>query len=136
MAPLGPKLISQAVGTANITEWAKLALSDLQACVLRVTRLRHDDQDRPVLLEMVVLVLDWFPGLEVSGDAILDIAELAQRYGLPLARATERVSIVPASADIALHLVIGAGTNVMKLDRVTETAQGVPVEWRVSFSKG
>jgi len=132
----GVKLVSQTVGTANITEWAKLALSDLRARVLRVTRLRHDDQDRPVVLEMVVLVLDWFPGLETSGDATLDIAELARRYGLQLARATERASIVPASAEIASHLATGPGTNVVKLDRVAETAQGVPVEWRVAFSKG
>ena len=81
-----------------------------------------------------MLVLDWFPGLEASGDATLDVAELARRYGLQLARATERASIVPP-AEIASHLAIGTGTNVVKLDRVAETAHGVPVEWRVSFSK-
>jgi hypothetical protein len=26
-------------------------------------------------------------------------------------------------------------TNVLKMDRVVETADGVPVEWRVAFSK-
>jgi UTRA domain len=92
--------IAQTVGTANVAEWAKLVLSDLQAPVLRVTRLRHDDQARPVALEEVVLPLDRFPGLAPSGD-IPDIVELAQRHSLPLGRVAERISIVRATKDVA-----------------------------------
>ena len=127
--------IARTVGTANVVEWAKLALAGLQAPVLRVTRLRHDDQDRPVALETVVLVLKHFPALEGDGGVIPDICELAQRYGLSLLRTAERVGIVPAAGDIALHLGIAVGTKVLKLDRVVETAGGVPIEWRVSFNR-
>ena len=127
--------IARTVGTANVVEWAKLALAGLQAPVLRVTRLRHDDQDRPVALETVVLVLKHFPVLEGDGGVIPDICELAQRYGLSLLRTAERVGIVPAAGDIALHLGIAVGTKVLKLDRVVETAGGVPIEWRVSFNR-
>ena len=127
--------IARTVGTANVVEWAKLALADLQAPVLRVTRLRHDDQDRPVALETVVLVLEHFPGLEADGEIIPDICGLAKRYDLSLLRTAERVAVVPAAGDIALHLGIAAGTKVLKLERVVETAAGVPIEWRVSFNR-
>ena len=127
--------IAQTVGTANVAEWAKLVLSNLQAPVLRVTRLRHDDQTRSVTLEEVVLPLDRFPGLAPNGGDIPDIVELAQRHGLSLGRVTERISIVRATRDVASHLRITAGTDVMKLDRVTETADGRPIEWRVAFAR-
>jgi len=127
--------IAQAVGTANVAEWAKLVLSNLQAPVLRVTRLRRDDQARPVALEEVVLPLDRFPGLAPNGGDIPDIVELAQRHGLSLGRVTERINIVRATRDVALHLGMAAGTNVIKLDRITETVDGEPVEWRVAFAR-
>jgi DNA-binding GntR family transcriptional regulator len=127
--------IARTIGTANVVEWAKLALADLRAPVLRVTRLRHDDRDRPVALETVVLVLEHFPGLEANGDVIPDICGLAQRYGLSLLRTAERVGVVAAAGDIALHLGIAAGTKVLKLERVVQTAAGVPIEWRVSFNR-
>jgi DNA-binding GntR family transcriptional regulator len=127
--------IAQTVGTASVAEWAKLVLSNLQAPVLRVTRLRHDDQARSVALEEVVLPLDRFPGLAPNGGDIPDIVELAQRHGLSLGRVTERISIVRATRDISSHLRITAGTDVMKLDRVTETADGRPIEWRVAFAR-
>ena len=69
---------------------------------------------------------------EVSAQ---ETCELAQRHGLSLGRATERISIVPATKDVAMHLGIPAGANVMKLDRIAETADGKPIEWRVTFRK-
>ena len=128
--------IAQTVGTANVAEWAKLVFSNLQAPVLRVTRLRHDDQARSVALEEVVLPLDRFPCLAPNGGDIPDIVELAQRHGLSLGRVTERISIVRATRDVASHLRITAGTDVMKSwIRATETADGRPIEWRVAFAR-
>ena len=106
--------IAQNAGTANIAEWAKLALSSPQARVLRVTRVRFDAADRRHALEEVVLALERFSGLTADGGDVPDIIELAQRYSISLGRATERISIVPATNDVALHLGITTGTNVMK----------------------
>jgi hypothetical protein len=90
----------------------------------------------PIALEEVVLPLERLAGLSPNGGSdIPDITELAQRHGLLLGRATERISIVQATKDVAQHLRIAVGTGVMKLDRVTETADGEPVEWRVAFRK-
>ena len=55
--------ISQTAETANLVEWAKLALDPGNARVLRVTRVLYDAPDRPIALEEVVLALDRFPGL-------------------------------------------------------------------------
>jgi DNA-binding GntR family transcriptional regulator len=127
--------IIQAVGSANGTEQAILRLTDPRAPVLRVTRIRFDDDGHPHAHEDVVLPLDMLPSLAASGGDVPDIADLAQRHGLKLGRASERVSIAPATADIARNLSIPPGTVVLKLDRVTETANGEPIEWRVAFAR-
>jgi GntR family transcriptional regulator len=116
----------------NAVERTKLALNAPHARVLRVTRIQYDASGHPLAREDVVLPLDRFPGLTAD---VSYITELAQCYGLSLGRATERISIVPATSGVAMHLGITAGTNVMKLDRVAETADGEPVEWRVTFRK-
>jgi DNA-binding GntR family transcriptional regulator len=100
-----------------------------------VTRIQQDDNNRPAAFEEAVLALEHFPGLAANGGDIPDINELAQRHGLSLGRATERLSIVHATKDVASHLQVGAGTDVLKLDRIVETANGEPVEWRVTFRK-
>jgi GntR family transcriptional regulator len=91
--------------------------------------------NRPVAFEEAVLALERFPGLAANGGDVPDIVELAQRHGLSLGRATERLSIVHATKDVASRLQIAVGTDVLKLNRVVATAEGEPVEWRVTFMK-
>ena len=124
------ELIAQSTGTATVEEWARLDLNASNSRMLRVRRVRRDG--KAVALEEAVLPLERLPGL--IGDAS-DITELAQCYGLSLGRATDRVSIVPATKDVARHLGIAAGADVMKLDRIVETIDGEPIEWRVAFWK-
>jgi DNA-binding GntR family transcriptional regulator len=126
-------LITQAARAAEELEQTRLRLTYPQVSVFTVTRIRLDGDDRPLAHEKVVLPLDRFPGLVPNDEDIPDIAQLAQRHGLTLGRATESVGIVAASEKVALHLRIAAGTDVLKLDRVIETADGVPLEWRVAF---
>jgi DNA-binding GntR family transcriptional regulator len=129
-------LIAQSTGTATVDEWAKLDLNAPNSRVLRVTRIQHDETSRPVAREEVVLALERFPGLSPNGGGdVPDIIELAQRHGVSLGRATERVSIVQATKDVASHLQIAAGAAVMKLDRIVETLDGEPVEWCVTYRK-
>ena len=96
-------LITQNTGTATIEEWAKLDLNVPNSQVLRVTRIQQDDNNRPVAFEEAVLALERFPGLGADGGDIPDVIELAQRQGLSLGRATERLSIVRATQDVASH---------------------------------
>jgi GntR family transcriptional regulator len=128
-------LITQNTSTATIEEWAKLDLNVPNSRVLRVTRIQQDDNKRPIAFEEAVLALERFPGLVANGGDVPDIVELAQRHGLSLGRATERLSIVHATKDVASRLQIGAGTDVLKLNRIVATVDGEPVEWRVTFRK-
>jgi DNA-binding GntR family transcriptional regulator len=127
-------LIAWTIVTANGIELAKLALNDPQAPVLRMTRKRCDALDRPLAYEEIVLPLSQFPRLACDVDLTSDILQLARRHGLSLGQATESVCIVRATTDIALHLGIAEGMDVLKLDRVTKTADGAPIEWRVTFA--
>jgi GntR family transcriptional regulator len=126
------KSIAQTAGTANLVEWAKLALRDIKAPVMRVTRIRHEHGQ--VALEEVVLSLSHFPGLVPDDEVVPDIAELAQRYGLSLGRASERINFIPAPSGVAHHLGVAEGMGIVKLDRITETTDGEPVEWRVAYA--
>ena len=105
-----------------------------QARVLRATRIRFNDDDHPLVHEEVVLPLDRLPGLGANAGDIPDICDLAQLYGLRLGHARERVSIVQATAGIAKLFRIATGSDVVKLDRVVETADGKPIEWRVALA--
>jgi DNA-binding GntR family transcriptional regulator len=97
-----------------------------------MTRIRHEQGQ--IALEEVVLPLSYFPGLVADGEVIPDIVELAQQFGLSLGRASERIAFIPAASGIAQHLGIAAGTGIVKLDRITETTDGEPVEWRVAYA--
>jgi DNA-binding GntR family transcriptional regulator len=129
------RAFTQDVGTATLEEWAKLDLNAPNPCVLRLTRVQYDDNNHPLGVEEVVLALERFPGLVANGGDVPDIVELAQRHGLSLGRATERVSIVHATKDVASHLQVAPGADVLRLNRIVETADGNPVEWRVTFRK-
>ena len=129
------RLTTQSIGIATVEEWAKLDLNAPNSRVLRVTRIQRDDHKRPVALEEVILPLERFPRLSPNGSDIPDIIELGRRHGLSVGRASERVSIIPATEDVASHLGIATWTNVLKQDRVVETIDGEPVEWRVAYRK-
>ena len=126
-------LITHSTGTATVEEWAKLDLNAPNSHVLRLTRVQLDDNSHPLGVEEIVLALERFPGLTANGGDVPDITELAQRHGLSLGHAFERVSVVPATKENCAHLQIALGTDVLKLNRIVETADGEPVEWRVTF---
>jgi DNA-binding GntR family transcriptional regulator len=128
-------LITHSTGNATGEEWAKLDLNAPNSHVLRLTRVQLDENSHPLGVVEVVLALERFPGLTANGGDVPDITELAQRHGLSLGHASERVSLVTAPKDVASHLKIALGTDVLKLNRIVETAEGEPIEWRVTFSK-
>jgi hypothetical protein len=101
--------ITQNISTATIEEWAKLDLEAPNSRVLRLTRVRYDDNDHPLALEEVVFALERLPGLAADGGEVLDITEL---HGLSLSRVSERVGIVPDTKDVALHLAIARGKDM------------------------
>ncbi len=124
-------VIAQTSGTANSTERKRLGLgADDQ--VIRAMRMRHGD-DRPPSCEMIVLALGRFPGLPPDREILCDILDLSCQHGVALGTATECMRTVKASTTVAGLLGVRPGTRVTRIDRVTHSAEGLPVEWRIAY---
>ena len=90
-------------------------------------------KDQPFMVEHATVPAALFPGLGQKAQVASRIIVLAQRYGLLLGKAEERVSIGPAVEAVAGALNVGLGTPVMVLDRVVQDLDGRPVEWRLGW---
>ena len=82
------------------------------------------------MYEEIALPAELFPHLEDSNYG--RIVVLAQRHGLLLGPAEERVSIGAACRGAARSIRHSARFPVIVLDRVVHTIDGRPVEWRVA----
>ena len=98
--------------------------------VFRVHRVRLD-KDRPFMVETLSLPAALFPDLLKSNSKPPHVAELAQRHGILLGKAEERVSVETATSDVAKTLQIEVGAPVAVLDRVVFGLDRRPVEWRI-----
>src|SRR3977135_101149 len=125
-------LIGQTAGKATKIEQRRLKLTAIDE-VLRIARVRYLDDER-VSFETVVLPLGRFPGMSREEVVASEITEIAEEFGVVLGLARERVSTVRAGRADAGHLDVREGTNLLRLDRITHTAEGAPIEWRVSLS--
>ena len=83
------------------------------------------------MVEALSLPAALFPDLAAPDAALPHITELAQRHGILLGKAEERVSVETASGDVAKTLGISVGAPVAVLDRVVFALDRRPVEWRV-----
>ena len=115
--------------TANETEQARLRLGAKDR-VWRVQRIRVD-RNGPFMVEALSLPAALFPDLAASEMPMPRLAVLAQRYGILLGKAEERVSIETATASVAKALGIAKGSPVIVLDRVVSALDRRPVEWRI-----
>lgn len=116
-------------GRANELECERLRLRTADP-VYRIRRIQsHAGQ--PFMVEEASLPATLFPGLGEKNGVSHRIADLAQRHGMLLGKAQERISIGRASPEAAEVLGIASAAPVLALDRVTQTLDGCPVEWRV-----
>jgi len=118
-------------GDANETECERLGLGKGDR-VYRVRRLRLDG-DQPIMVEDISLPAALFPNLVQEESPTGQIAALAQRHGILLGRAEERISIGTAEPTIARALGLKPGTPLLLLDRVMRSLDARPVEWRIGY---
>ena len=128
---LSTQLIAQRSAFASAAEKEHLRLG---ACkrVFRFTRVRYED-GRPHSFERIVLPLARLPGLDRQFASTKSIVEIADRYGLKLGASIERITKLSPPPEVAAQLLLGGDQLVIELDRVTSSADGVPIEWRVIF---
>lgn len=118
-------------GVANELECARLCLPTGQR-VYRIRRVRLSD-DKPFMVEEASVPAALFPGLEQMSEFTHRIVCLAQKCGILLGKAEERISIASASPEVADALCVARGSPVTVLDRVVRAMDGQPVEWRVAW---
>jgi len=83
------------------------------------------------MVEEVAMPAALFPGLADKNGSSHDITALAQRYGLLLGKAEERLTIEEAAPEIAAVLGIAPAAPIVVLDRIMLTLDGRPIEWRI-----
>jgi GntR family transcriptional regulator len=111
-------------GKANALERERLRLQAADH-VYRIRRVQSHD-GRPFMVEDVSMPATIFPRLVEMNGVSHRIAILAQRHGVLLGKAQERIS--PEAAEV---LGIAPAAAILSLDRVTQTLDGHPVEWRI-----
>lgn len=116
-------------GAANERECVRLRLR-MHDPVYRVHCVRLHE-GRPFMVEEASMPAALFPGLGQSNGFPHRIVDLAQRHGMLLGKAEERLSIGAASPTDAEALRVAPSAPIMVLDRVTLTLDGRPVEWRI-----
>jgi DNA-binding GntR family transcriptional regulator len=114
---------------ASAHEKERLQLSGCR----RVLRLSHValEAGRAHSYHRIVLPLHRLPGLNRQFASTATLPSIASRHGLTLGSATERIKLLDAPSDAVVHLGICADEKVLELDRITATADGLPIEWRV-----
>ena len=102
--------------------------------VLRFHR-RRLHEGRTILVEDVTMPAVLVPALASEQGSTPSMTVLAVRYGIPLGKAQERVSISGASPEVAEALGIPVGVPVQSLDRVIFDRDGRAVEWRLAWCR-
>lgn len=100
--------------------------------VVRIHRIRIHDR-RPFAYEQISLPDRRFPGL-VEQTAIPDeLEELAQDWGVILARAEAKIRVAPVSYAAAVALSLADGTPVLSVERLAFDTDHEPVEAMTAY---
>jgi len=104
--------------------------------VVQVRRVRTAD-GVPMAVEQTHLPVARFPGLADEDLTTLSLyAVLAQRYGVELAEAVQRVTVVLVDAENAVLLETPVGEPAFRIERLTRDASGVVIEFAASVFRG
>jgi GntR family transcriptional regulator len=111
---------------ADIADKLGVAVSDDLA---HIRRLRLADGE-PMSIEDAYLVHRYFPGLLSRDYSARPLRRtLEEEYGVRLLRAKQVVRAILAPRDLARLLSVRQGTALLFIERVSFSAQGIPVEF-------
>jgi GntR family transcriptional regulator len=129
--PVNSRLIECLRRRATRAEADRLKLSP-SAFVIAIQRVR-DLNETPVIFETIILPSARFPGFGQDDNIPNELYQLyEQEFGITIQKATENLRAVSASRNEARALGLTAGTPILEIDRLAETLDGTPVEWRIS----
>ncbi|HRJ69248.1 MAG TPA: GntR family transcriptional regulator [Beijerinckiaceae bacterium] len=110
------------------------AMLDLPAGagVIRIRRMRSL-RGKPCVSEHITLPAVLFTGLAESEIPNNLYALYAARYGVTIARSTEKLKAVGAPPGDADVLRVARGTPVLRVDRLARSIEGSAAEWRIAY---
>jgi GntR family transcriptional regulator len=98
----------------------------------RVERVRTIE-GRPLIAEIIRLPASRVPEFDALADIPNNVYRLySERWGITIARASERLKAIPADAGDARQLGVAPGTPLLEIARVAYDLENKPVEYRVS----
>lgn len=119
-------------GKATVREARVLQLAQ-QTAVTRIARTRLAGAT-PIIRENIVVAAETFPGLGANGHVPNTLYDVFQhQFGVIVSHADERIEAVAAGVRDGRHLGVEVGTPLLKIDRITFSLGGLPIEWRVSL---
>jgi GntR family transcriptional regulator len=125
------RIMTRATRTPTAAEREKLDLEP-QDQVVRIERIREIDSV-PAIIETISLSRGRFAGLD-SIDAIPNnVYRLySEKWGITIAKASERLKAISADATDAGHLGCAPGAPLLEINRVAYDLENRPVELRLS----
>ena len=129
--PVTSRLISVSSRRAHRDDMERLGLST-NAHVVDIQRVR-DLGGKPVISEHITLAAKRFPSLAQEDDPPNELYQFyEQRFGMTVHRAVEQLRAISAGAWEAEHLGVKRGAPLLEINRIAETIDGTPIEWRRS----
>jgi GntR family transcriptional regulator len=106
------------------------------APVIEIKRIRYLDRE-PVSLEITYLPEEL--GTRLAGEDLANrdiFLILEHDYGIPLGHADLQIGALVADEALALALQVMEGTALLKLQRLTHTAEGKPLDFEFLYFRG
>jgi GntR family transcriptional regulator len=127
------KILGTGVRVADATA-AKVLKLRAGAKVLHIERIRSLT-GKVAIVETIMLPHALFPGAEKL-SLPNNLYELYRaKFGVTIARSTEKLKAVAARRREAKHFGVAAGTPLLCIDRTAYSLDGRPTEWRVSLCR-
>lgn len=125
------RILARTTRTPTAAERETLDL-DPQDQVVRIERIREIDSV-PAIIETISLSQGRFAGLDSIAAIPNNVYRLySEKWGITIARASERLKAVGANAIDAGHLCCATGTPLLEINRIAYDLENRPVEVRLS----
>ena len=132
-APLRGQVKSRKVKLASPTSGERAALRLPPGDqVVRIQRVRHYE-DRPFAYEQICLPDRRFPGLVGKTEIPDELEELAQDWGVILARADAKVKVTPVPPTVAMALSLADHTPALSIERLAFDTDHEPIEIMLAY---
>jgi GntR family transcriptional regulator len=127
--------------TSHLTVPASQAVAhalklEAEAAVTEIRRIRHLD-GKPLSVELTYLSADIGERLKKENLATRDIFLILENdYGLSLGHADLKIDAISADKNLAADLQLAEGAALLRIERLTHTADGKPLDFEYLYFRG